>query len=126
MVIAGCSTGICTFAPTVPLFSVWLDEKDLLPGDNWKLKIEDAINTSNFILVFFSEQSINKKDSFFHREINYAMERSKNNPDGTRLIIPLLIDSVSIPKKFSEIQCENISNSNWLERLALAMTPNNE
>jgi len=104
-------------------FITWLDKKDLLPGDNWEDIIEDAIDTSDFVLVFLSQKSIIKKDSHFHREIQYAIERTNRNPENNRFIIPLKIDDLNIPKKLSKIQCVDKSNLDWLERIALAMTP---
>src|SRR5438034_6632905 len=36
----------------------WLDEKKLLPGQNWRRCIERAIDTSDFFIACFSSRSV--------------------------------------------------------------------
>ena len=49
-------------------FEPWLDEEDLLPGQNWTREIPRVLQTSDFILVFFSRTSVAKR-SYFQREM---------------------------------------------------------
>jgi hypothetical protein len=39
-------------------FEPWLDEEDLLPGQEWARKIRRALQTSDFILIFLSRNSV--------------------------------------------------------------------
>ena len=53
-------------------FLTWLDSKDLLPGDDWKSEIEDAIERADRVIVFFSEHSVEKtgyRDASLSEEI---------------------------------------------------------
>ena len=42
----------------------WLDNQDLLPGDDWQQKIEQAMESTDFVLVFLSPASIDKRGTF--------------------------------------------------------------
>jgi hypothetical protein len=41
-------------------FEPWLDEEDLLPGQNWTLEVPQAHQASDFILIFLSRNSVTK------------------------------------------------------------------
>ena len=45
-------------------FDPWMDERKLVPGQNWPRAIESAIETSDFFLACYSENSVNKKGGF--------------------------------------------------------------
>jgi len=106
-------------------FYVWIDKKDLLPGDPWEEVIEDAIETADFVLVSLSQRSL-KKGGYYWREIRYALQQGDRRPVGERFIIPVMIEKVDIPKSLSKIHCEDLTQPGWLERLALAMSPDPE
>ena len=99
----------------------WLDEKDLLPGDDpWKQRINEAIETSDFVLVFLSSTSLNKTGQF-QRELRYALEQRNLRPEGTRYIIPLVIDQCDPPGSLREIQWLRAQTTDWYERLNRAI-----
>ncbi len=74
----------------------WLDEKKLLPGDEWDNKIRDAIKNSCLFLAFFSSNSVTK-DGYFQREIRTALNRVEEKPPGTVFFIPVLLEPVDLP-----------------------------
>jgi hypothetical protein len=41
-------------------FEPWLDEKQLLPGDDWEFKIRRAVRRSDVVVVCLSRRSVNK------------------------------------------------------------------
>ena len=69
----------------------WFDKKDLLPGDDWKLKIQQAIKTYDYFLAFLSHHSCNKT-GFVQKEIRLALEQRELMPEGKRYIIPIIVD----------------------------------
>jgi tetratricopeptide (TPR) repeat protein len=103
-------------------FCVWIDKKDILPGDAWEDVIEDAIETADFVLVSLSERALEQK-GYYWREIRYALQQRDRRPEGERYIMPVMIEKVEIPRSFSGIHCEDLTQPGWLERLALAMSP---
>ena len=38
-------------------FALWLDEVDILPGQDWDYEIDRALETSDFVIVFLSTRS---------------------------------------------------------------------
>lgn len=95
----------------------WFDEKDLLPGDDWKLEIEKGIERSDYILVFLSSKSVNK-EGYFQNELKEVLERRKLKPEGARYIIPILIDACEPPRAFRDIHWLKIGSPGWYEKLS--------
>jgi hypothetical protein len=54
-------------------FEPWLDEVDLLPGQDWNREIQQAIQNSDFILIFLSRTSVTRR-SYVQREMKLALD----------------------------------------------------
>jgi hypothetical protein len=54
-------------------FAPWLDEVDILPGQDWAQEISRAIQTADFILIFFSRNSVAKR-GYVQREMKLALD----------------------------------------------------
>ena len=81
----------------------WLDERELLPGDDWRRRIEIAISEADFVLVLMSAASTSKV-GFVNREIRYALEQQDLRPLGRRYIIPAVLDDCAVPHEFAKYQ----------------------
>ncbi len=77
-------------------FDPWLDEKRLLPGQNWELEIEKAIRASDVILLCFSELAVSKS-GYVQREYKRAMDISLEKPEGAIFVIPVRFDDCEVP-----------------------------
>jgi hypothetical protein len=71
--------------------SPWLDIEELLPGLNWKMKINDAIKNSDYFLAILSSNSITKK-GYVQNELKIALELLDEFPQSAIFIIPVRID----------------------------------
>src|SRR5215475_2758337 len=69
----------------------WLDEEDLLPGQEWAREIPRALQTSDFILIFLSRNSVAKR-GYVQREMKLALDAWQELPEGTIHTIPVRID----------------------------------
>ena len=98
----------------------WFDEKDLLPGDDWKLEIEKGIDRSDYILVFLSRKSVSK-EGYFQKELRTVLECRELKPEGARYIIPILIDDCEPPKAFKDIHWLKMKSENWYGKLLKAL-----
>jgi len=94
----------------------WLDKQDLLPGDDWRQKIEEKIESSDYVLVFLSPRSINKPGTF-QREIKYAFDKMMERPSGESYIIPILLENCDPPREFKDIHWSIAWKDNWFESL---------
>jgi hypothetical protein len=78
-------------------FNPWLDERKLVPGQNWPRAIESAIETSDFFLACYSENSVNKKGAF-QAEIRYALDCARRVPLEDIFIVPVRLSACRVPR----------------------------
>jgi sugar lactone lactonase YvrE len=76
----------------------WLDKKKLLPGQNWKDEIEDAISKSRYFIPLFSKTSITKIGPV-QNEFKFALEVFSRYPPNMIFYIPARLDDCDIPYK---------------------------
>src|SRR4051794_23111935 len=60
----------------------WFDEEDLLPGQNWKLEISQALESSRYILACLSTGSI-AKTGFVQKELRDSLTLAAEQPEGS-------------------------------------------
>lgn len=78
----------------------WRDRSQLGPGDQWKVKIREAIQSGSMIfLACFSEQSRAKVDTYMNKELKLAIEAGRKLPPDSMWIIPLRFDDGPVPKR---------------------------
>lgn len=100
--------------------SPWLDEKALLPGQDWHMEISKAIKESDIVLVCLSRNSINKV-GYIQREIKIALDIADEQPEGTIFLIPVKLEECDIPARLRRWQWVNLFEENGFERLMLAL-----
>jgi hypothetical protein len=81
----------------------WLDEKKLLPGDDWQTAIKKAIEQADLIVICLSNNSVNK-EGFIQKELRYAQEIALEKPKGTIFLIPLRLDNCDVPRDLKPYQ----------------------
>lgn len=80
-------------------FDPWLDQEDLLPGQRWDQEIPKAIRASDFILIFFSQNSVLKR-GYVQKEFKLALEVLDEIPEEQIFVIPVRLDDSAIPEQF--------------------------
>lgn len=87
--------------------SVWFDLDRLGPGDTFDQKIEDNIRRCRLFMPVLSRTTQTRREGFFRREWNCALDRDRNIDTSHRFIIPVAIDEGldvnSLPKRYREI-----------------------
>jgi hypothetical protein len=81
----------------------WLDEEKLLPGMDWDLEIEKAVESADAVIVCLSNNSITK-EGYVQRELKFALDIALEKPEGTVFVIPLRIDSCEVPRRIRSWQ----------------------
>jgi formylglycine-generating enzyme required for sulfatase activity len=94
----------------------WLDEIDILPGQDWQMEIPSAIFSSNIIVVCLSKNSVDK-EGYVQKEITYALDKAMEKPEGTIFIIPAKLEECSVPNRLSRFQWVDLSRSEGHKRL---------
>ena len=70
----------------------WIDNEDLLIGQDWKLSIEKAIQECNFFCALLSNNSVSKV-GYVQKELKMALELLDNYPKSEIFILPIRIDN---------------------------------
>lgn len=78
-----------------PYHQVWIDRDDIPAGSHWKREIWSGIARSHCVVFFVSQNSVNSK--YCQIELEAAFRLNK-------LIIPMIIEEVSLPRQLAELQ----------------------
>ena len=82
----------------------WLAEQKLLPGQDWDLEIEKAVETADVVIVCLSKLSINK-DGYVQEEIRKVLDASEHKPERTIFFVPLRLEDCDIPRQLNQWEC---------------------
>ena len=74
----------------------WLDKECLIPGQNWKISIKNAIKNSRYFIPLFSSISVAKR-GYVHKEFKYALDVFDEFPESEIFVIPARLDNCEIP-----------------------------
>jgi len=91
----------------------WLDEKDLLPGQDWQLEISKALESADYVVACISERSVSK-DGFVQQELREALCLQARKPPGTTYLIPLVLDYADVPDLRIPGLGLNLRNIQWV------------
>jgi len=91
----------------------WLDEEKLLPGQDWSMEIEKAVEAADSVIVCLSDNSVTK-EGYVQRELKYILDIALEKPEGTIFIIPLRLDSCQVPRRIRGWQWVDLfPKENW-------------
>ncbi len=94
----------------------WLDEEELLPGQDWQLEIPQAVRASDVVLVCLSPQSITKA-GYVQKEIKFALDIADEQPEGTIFLIPLCLEPCDVPDRLRKWHWANLFDARGYDRL---------
>jgi cold shock CspA family protein len=104
----------------VPYVSPWLDEKNLLPGQDWPLEIARAVKEAECVVVCLSHSSINT-EGYFHKEISFALDVAQKKPEGTIYLIPVRLEACRPPTRLERWHYVDLFVEGGFERLLLSL-----
>src|SRR5512140_2045821 len=81
----------------------WLDEERLLPGQDWNLEIEKAVETSDAIVVCVSSTSI-AKEGYVQKELRQVLNIALEKLEGAIFVLPVRLDDCAIPRQLRDKQ----------------------
>jgi len=96
--------------------SPWLDELDLLPGQDWQVEIPKAIFSSDVIVVCLSKNSVDK-EGYVQKEITFALDKALEKPEGTIFIIPAKLEDCNVPNRLNRFHWVDLSSADGHKRL---------
>ena len=95
---------------------VWLDEEDLLPGQDWNDQIRLAVRQCDAILICLSSKSV-RKEGYIQKEILLALDAANEKPEGTIFIIPITLDGCELPRRLTMWQYVDYRDDNSYSRI---------
>jgi hypothetical protein len=100
--------------------NVWLDKKNLLPGQDWQSEIHQAIHSSDIVIVCLSKR-FNEQGGYRHEELRIALEKANLLPDGTIFMIPLRLEECDTPQPLLRWQRVDLFETNGYKELLAAL-----
>jgi hypothetical protein len=101
-------------------FKPWMAKKDILPGEMWKLSIQEAMRLSDFIVVCLSAISVNKR-SFVQREIKDALDIWREKLESDIYLIPVRLEDCEVPENLRGFHWVNLFEEDGWTRLVKAI-----
>ena len=98
----------------------WLDEEELVPGQNWKLEIGRALRKSDIVLACLSQKTVSKT-GFVQRELKEAIDAATERPEGQIFIIPARLDECTLPDSLRGLQWVDLFRQDGFDCLTRAL-----
>ena len=98
----------------------WLDEVDLVGGQDWDREIRKAVRDCDVAIVCLSQSSVTKT-GYVQKEIGVALDRADEKPEGTIYIIPLRLEDCDVPDRLKRWHWVNLHKKGGLGRLLSAL-----
>ena len=84
----------------------WLDEERLLPGQDWNLEIEKAVESSDAVIVCVSSTSI-AKEGYVQKELRQVLNIALEKLEGAIFVLPVKLDDCDLPRQLRDRQALN-------------------
>jgi hypothetical protein len=94
----------------------WLDSEKLLPGQDWNLEINRALDDADVILLCLSKKSVDK-EGYVKKEIRIAVDRALEMPEGRIFLIPARLEECELPYKIRTYQWVDLYTEQGMEKL---------
>lgn len=81
----------------------WLDEENILPGQDWDLEIEKAVEAADAVLVCLSNNSVTK-EGYVQHELRLILDMADYKPEETIFVIPVRLSDCPAPRRLRKWQ----------------------
>jgi TIR domain len=92
----------------------WLDEEDLIPGENWRVAIPNAIRAADVFVACLSDHSVIKQ-GYVQKEFRTALDAFGERPPGTIYLIPVKLSDCDVPDLQITNQGLSLRDLHWVE-----------
>ncbi len=94
----------------------WLDEEDLLPGQQWETEIPKAVRDADAVVVCLSTEAVNRA-GYFHKEIAFALDVLDRQPESAIYLIPVKLADCEIPERLKHLHCVSVADDGGYQKL---------
>jgi hypothetical protein len=96
-----------------------MDKMNLIGGQDWRLEIRRAIESSDYFVACISSDFQNR--TYGHAEIKTALEVLDMMPEGKIYLIPVRLEECAIDKKLSDRQWVDLFETDGYKNLIVAL-----
>ena len=101
-------------------YTPWMDKKDILPGQNWKMVLTKTIKNSTFFLACLTKNSVSKR-GIIQVEIKQALEIWRQKLEDDIYLIPVKLEECSVPEMLSDLQWVDLFKDDGFKHLTNAI-----
>jgi hypothetical protein len=101
-------------------FEPWLDEENLVGGQNWDSEIKKAVRNSHVCIVCLSKTFVGKT-GYVQKEIKVALDAADLRPEGAIFIVPVRLEECEVPERLAHIQYVDLFKVGGYEKLLKAL-----
>jgi hypothetical protein len=105
---------LCRQLSTAGWMNIWVDELELLGGQNKDFEIENAVRNANVVIMCVSK-SWTTKQANIHRQLRLALDAALNIPEDEIFIIPLRLENCQLPFRLRNLYPVDYFQSNHTE-----------
>ena len=104
-------------------FNPWLDEHNLLPGEDWDANIRRAIRQSQVFIACLSTRAVNKT-GYVQKELREALDAADTIPEGAVFILPVRLNECIVPERLQRWQWVDLFRKPGYARLRSSLILN--
>jgi len=98
----------------------WIDDRDLIAGQEWDQAIQQAVRAADVVLVCLSTGSVNKS-GYLQKEIRLVLDAADEQPDGTLFLIPVKLEACDVPDRIRRWHWVDLYRRGGYKRLLVAL-----
>lgn len=99
----------------------WIDEVDLIAGQNWEAMIRQALRRCSRVVVCLSGNVLAKR-GYVQKELRLAIDESLRQPADSVFLIPVRFEDCEIPDALAHLHAIDLFGRPALDRLVAAIT----
>lgn len=101
-------------------FLPWLDEQQLVGGQDWDREIRCAVRNSDVVIVCLSPAAVGKT-GYVQKEITVALDVADEQPEGRIFVIPVKLEQCEVPDRLKRWQWIDLSERRSYQNLLRAL-----
>ena len=94
----------------------WIDTEKLLPGQDWKMAISQALDETDLVLLCLSKKSVSR-EGYVQKEMRLALDRALEFPPGEIFLIPARFEEVDLPYSLRDFQWVDLYTESGMKKL---------
>ena len=90
----------------------WMDKRELVAGQDWKLEIRRAVEQSQYFVALLSKKSVGKR-GYVQKEIRFGLDVLGEIPPGQIYLIPVRLEPCEVPEAIRDIHWIDLTDEDY-------------